>query len=267
MQTDIPKINPEKSLEVISEFMKKIVESSESEGLVVGLSGGIDSTVAVYIASRTLDKDKILGLIMPSSTTAPEDVEDALLVAENLGIQNKIINIDNLIEKFSEACEYHGPEDLYKLAEANLKARTRMIILYYHANTMNRLVLGTGNQSELLVGYFTKYGDGGVDLLPIGDLYKSDVQELARYLEIPHKILRKPPTAGLWPGQTDEKELGIKYSLLDKILYYLVDENLPAKQVAEKLEISEKEVLRIKKMMASAEHKLTSPPVPKIRRT
>jgi NAD+ synthase len=132
---------------------------------------------------------------------------------------------------------------------------------------MNRLVLGTGNKSELLVGYFTKYGDGGVDLLPLGDLYKTDVQKIATYLDIPEKIIKKPPSAGLWYGQTDEEEMGITYTLLDKILYLMADQNLNVHHIADKLEISEEEVLRIKTMMKAALHKLTPPPIPKIRRT
>ena len=140
-----------------------------------------------------------------------------------------------------------------------------MMILYYHANSMNRLVVGTGNLSELLVGYFTKYGDGGVDILPLGDLYKTDVKNIATHLKIPDKILNKAPTAGLWAGQTDEDELGIKYHLLDKILYLITTEKLEDYIIAEKLEISPKEVLRIKNMIKSAKHKITRPPVPKIR--
>lgn len=261
----IPPINPEKSVEIISGFIKQKLQESKTEGLVVGLSGGLDSATAAYISAETVDKDKILALIMPSVTTAPEDVEDALTVAGNLQIKKEIIPIDNLIEQFSDLLVQSNTKDQIKLAKANLNARIRMTILYYHANSMNRLVLGTGNKSELLVGYFTKYGDGGVDILPLGDLYKTDVARIATYLEVPDKILNKPPTAGLWYGQTDEKELGIKYQLLDKILYLLADENLHPLGVAEHLEISEEEVLRIKTMMKSAEHKLVPPPLPKIR--
>lgn len=262
----LPTINPKKSVDTISGFIKNLIEESESDGLVVGLSGGIDSSVATYISAQTMSRDKILGLIMPSGTTATEDLEDALSVAEVLGIKKKIVPIDNIIEQFTTLTIRSSSKDLYQLAQANLKARIRMMILYYHANAMNRLVLGTGNKSELLVGYFTKYGDGGVDLLPLGDLYKTDVQKIAIHLNIPFNILNKPPTAGLWHGQTDEQELGITYELLDKILYLLEDEKLQSDQVADELEMSEEEVLRIRSLMRSAEHKLVPPPIPKIGR-
>jgi len=269
MQTDkviIPEINPEENIEIISKFIKGLVNKSSSKGLVIGLSGGIDSSVAAYISIKTVDKDKILGLIMPSETTSPEDLEDALLVAENLGIKKKIIAIDDFLKRFNNLNISSVTDMENKTAKANLKARLRMIILYYHANSMNRLVLGTGNKSELMVGYFTKYGDGGVDLLPLGNLYKTDVQNIAKYLKMPENIINKPPSAGLWSGQTDEQEMGITYPLLDKILYLLHDQNLKPIKAADELEIPVEEVLRIKAMMKVAEHKLVPPPIPQIRR-
>jgi NAD+ synthase len=262
---NLPPINPEKSVEIISEFIRDKIFESKTDGLVLGLSGGLDSATAAYMAAKSIDREKILGLIMPSVTTAPEDVKDALTVAGNLEIKKEIIPIDDLLDQFTELNIHKSSKEQLKLAKANLKARIRMLILYYHANSMNRLVLGTGNKSELLAGYFTKYGDGGVDILPLGDLYKTDVRKIANYLHIPDKIIDKPPTAGLWPGQTDEDELGITYQLLDKILYALADRNIKTAQVALKLEISENEVLRIKEMMEAAEHKLIPPPLPKIR--
>ena len=261
----LPSINPKKTVEIISNFIKNKIDESKTEGLVIGLSGGLDSSTAVSISSKVIDKSNILGLIMPSKTTSQEDLEDAVTISENLGIETEIINIDNLIKPFGDLCIHSANEQYNQLANANLKARIRMMISYYHSNSMNRLVVGTGNLSELLVGYFTKYGDGGVDILPLGDLYKTDVKKIAAYLKIPDKILNKAPTAGLWAGQTDEDELGIKYHLLDKILYLITTEKLEDYIIAEKLEISPKEVLRIKNMIKSANHKITPPPVPKIR--
>lgn len=265
-KTIFPEINPKKSVEIISKFIKNVIEESGSDGLVVGLSGGIDSSLVTYIAAQAVEKDNILGLIMPSETTSSKDVEDAMRVAEELGIKKEIIPIDKHLEQFQDIDVYPKSEDHLNLAKANLKARIRMMILYYHANSMNRLVLGTGNKSELLVGYFTKYGDGGVDLLPLGDLYKVDVQKIAKHLNVPENIIKKAPTAGLWYGQTDEEELGMKYQLLDKILYLMVEENLRPEQVADKLQISKEEVFRIKSMMRSAEHKLVTPPIAEIKR-
>lgn len=266
-ELSLPQISPEKSVEIISKFIKQKIDESKTDGLILGLSGGLDSSTAAYISLKAVEKEKILALIMPSETTSPDDVEDALTVAENLEIKKEIITIDNLIEQFSELNIPISYQKQIELAKANLKPRIRMMILYYYANSMNRLVLGTGNKSELLVGYFTKYGDGGVDILPLGDLYKTDVTRIANYLSVPEKIINKPPTAGLWYGQTDEKELGIKYELLDKILYLLTDQILKPEQVADKLKISPEEVSRIKSMMESAEHKLAPPPIPKIRRS
>jgi len=130
---------------------------------------------------------------------------------------------------------------------------------------MNRLVAGTGNRTELLIGYFTKYGDGGVDILPIGDLYKTDVKKIANYLGVPKNIIEKAPTAGLWAGQTDEEELGIKYELLDKILYLMMDEKLSTEEIAQILEIPQDEVLRIKNRVKISKHKLSSPSIAEIR--
>ena len=129
---------------------------------------------------------------------------------------------------------------------------------------MNRIVAGTGNRTELLVGYFTKYGDGGVDILPIGGLYKTSVREFANYLGVPKKIIEKAPTAGLWTGQTDEDELGIKYEVLDKILYLMVDKKLNIENISKELKISEDEILRIKMMINNSKHKLSSPSIAEI---
>ncbi len=262
--TTFPQTNQEKTVETVSKFIKDKIDESKTDGLVIGLSGGLDSATAAYISLKTVDKNRILGLIMPSQTTAAEDIEDAVSVAEHLGIEKEIIPIDGLIEPFQHLCVHSTSEYHNKLADANLKARIRMMILYYHANSMNRLVLGTGNRTELLVGYFTKYGDGGVDLLPLGSIYKTQVREIAENLHVPKNIISKAPTAGLWPGQTDEQELGIKYPLLDKILYLLVDENLDAEEVSLKLEIPREEVLRIGIMVESSEHKLRAPSTPKL---
>jgi len=257
-----PKLDAEKAVDEICNFIQVKLEESKADGLVIGLSGGIDSSAVAYLCARVIESDKILGLILPSETTSSEDIADAIAVADNLGIKYKNLHIDHLIEPFPKLC----PEcSSSALANGNLKARARMMLLYYHSNSMNRLVMGTGNKTELLVGYFTKYGDGGVDVLPIGDLYKTHVKEIAAYIGVPKNIVEKAPTAGLWTGQTDEEELGIKYELLDKILYLMTDKNLNILEVAECLKISEDEVLRIKNMVESSKHKLSSPSIVEIK--
>ena len=218
---DIVKVSRE-----ISSFIENSLIESKTQGLVMGLSGGLDSSVTVKLCTEVVNTHKILGLIMPSHSTNKEDINDAVSLADSLGIQYKTIHIDPLIQLIIGACTSFPDDEKYKMANANLEARIRMLILYFHANSMNRLVVGTDNRSELLVGYFTKYGDGGVDILPIGALYKTDVRMLAKHLKIPEKIINKDPTAGLWPGQTDEDEMGIKYSLLDQILYLLTEKGM-----------------------------------------
>ena len=253
-----PKLDTQKAVDEICSFIKSKLRESKADGLVIGLSGGIDSSTVAYLCARIIETDKILGLILPSETTSSEDIKDAMMVADNLGIKYKNLHIDNLIEPFPKLCPQCSNS---ALANGNLKARIRMMLLYYHSNSMNRLVMGTGNKTELLVGYFTKYGDGGVDVLPIGDLYKTHVKEIAGHIGVPKNIIQKAPTAGLWTGQTDEEELGIKYELLDKILYLTADKNLSIHSISERLKIAENEVLRVKNMVESSKHKLSSPSI------
>jgi len=260
-ESGLENIDEKKATERIIEFLQKKIDEAQVDGLVLGLSGGIDSSTAAYICAQSLTKEKILGLIMPSETTSSEDVLHAQKVAEDLGIEYEIIHIDPLIKLFPTMC----PHEANKLAAANLKARSRMMILYYHANSLNRLVVGTGNRTELLIGYFTKYGDGGVDILPLGDLYKAHVRKIASYVGVPDEIIEKAPSAGLWSGQTDEEELGIKYDILDQLLNLLIDQKLSEEQVSEALNLPLNEVIRVKKMIKQNEHKLLLPEIPLLR--
>ena len=264
---DIPMDDGEKTIKQLSEFIKDKVSQSRSAGVVIGLSGGIDSATTAYLCARALEKEQILGIIMPTETTSYEDIDDAVTVAEELGIEYEIIAVDDLISPFNELCMHSVSNKLKNtpsrsLANANLKARIRMMILYYHANDLGRMVVGTGNRTELLVGYFTKYGDGGVDILPIGNLYKTEVRKIAEILGVPETIITKAPTAGLWHGQTDEDELGIKYETLDKLLFMMVDKEINDQKIAENLKIPVEEVLRIKNKVINSEHKLKPAPIP-----
>lgn len=260
----LPVLNVSRVAREISEFIENSLIESNAQGLVVGLSGGLDSSVTAKLCAEVVNKNKILGLIMPSQSTNRDDIDDAIKLADEMGIKHKTIPIDPLIEPVQDVCSHSLDDENYKMAGANLKARMRMLILYFHANAMNRLVVGTGNRTELLVGYFTKYGDGGVDILPIGGLYKTDVRRLAKHLEIHDNILNKDPTAGLWPGQTDEDDLGIKYELLDEILYLMTEKGIEEDVMAQKLHINLDEVVKVKLMMLAAEHKLKMPPIPQI---
>ncbi len=240
----------------IAAFIKSKVRESGAQGAVIGLSGGIDSTLTAYLTVYALGPDNVLGLMLPEKgVTSKHDMDDAVEVAKLLGIEHKVIEISSVLKAFSLTIpDFNSAK---KTANGNLKARTRMCILYYHANLMHRMVMGTGNKTELLLGYFTKYGDGGVDIEPIGGLYKTHVRELARHMGIAAKIIDKTPTAGLWPGQTDENELGVSYEMADRILAMLVDENKDVFLVKKKFppEIVDRLAARI----SSNEHKRMPP--------
>jgi NAD+ synthase len=198
----------------ISDWIKKQVEEANAKGVVFGLSGGVDSAVVSVLCKNAFPKEH-LALILPCFSSK-KDSGDAELVVKKFSLNYKIINLEDVFLSFSKILSF-GPQSK-ELAVANIKPRLRMITLYYFANKLNYLVVGTGNKSELTMGYFTKYGDGGVDILPLGDLTKTEVYRLAKVLNIPQRIIEKTPSAGLWPGQTDEGEMGIKYKLLDEII-------------------------------------------------
>ncbi|MFZ2190565.1 MAG: NAD+ synthase [Candidatus Magasanikiibacteriota bacterium] len=244
-------MNTEGAKQTIIQFIKT---QAGDKPVVLGLSGGIDSALVAYLAVEALGADKVHGLIMPSDTNIEEDLELAKRVTEYLNIQYSIFNIQPIIESYTGTLN----SALSKTTIGNLKARTRMTLLYSKANELNGLVLGTGNKTEIAIGYFTKYGDGGVDILPIGDLYKTEVRELASYLNIPQEIIDRPPTAGLWEGQTDENEIGMTYENLDKIL----------KAIENKKSLSDfniTEVERVQELIKKSEHKRALSPVCKIR--
>ncbi|MFH0819149.1 MAG: NAD+ synthase [Patescibacteria group bacterium] len=201
----------EKELKKIIAFIQKNVGRMN---IVIGLSGGLDSSVCAFLSHRAISKEKIYALIMPSQFTPKQDIKNAQLVANILEIENEIINIDSIIKVYTEQTDFIKT----KKTLGNLQARVRMSLLYAMANSSNSLVMGTGNKSEIMTGYSTKHGDGGVDLLPIGDLYKTQVRELAKFINVPEGIINAKPTAGLWNNQYDEDELKITYSKLDKIL-------------------------------------------------
>jgi NAD+ synthase len=201
--------------EKIVAWLKEKVSAAGAKGCVLGLSGGIDSAVVAALAQRAYPQDT-LAVILPVGSS-PEDVEDAWLVARHLGLRTVEINLDKAFHSFIAALETNNLA-ADNLAVANVKPRLRMAALYYLAARNNCLVVGTGNKSEIVTGFFTKYGDAGVDLEPIGDLVKTQVWELARHLHLPDKIIAKRPGAGLWPGQTDENELGFTYRQLDEYI-------------------------------------------------
>lgn len=242
-------------------FIKNKVHEADASDAVIGLSGGIDSSLTAYLSVEALGAENVLGLLLPEkNVTSEQDVEDALKIVEILGIKHKLIDISEVLRSYSSTIPDFDKKNL--IPNGNLKARIRMCILYYHANLMNRMVIGTGNKTELLLGYFTKYGDGGVDIEPLGCLYKTQVRGLAKHIGVPSRIIDKIPTAGLWPGQTDEGELGVTYEVADRILTMLVDEKKEVSEVKKKFYPEQAE--RLEKLIHANEHKRMPPQSPEI---
>lgn len=248
----------EEYADIIRAFIAENVKDAGAKGTVVGLSGGMDSSTVAKLCADALGKDKVLALVMPERETSPEDTQDAAEFAENLGIKYENIDITNSVDAFSSV--FKG--SMNKKMLGNIKARCRMVILYCHANAHDFLVMGTSNKSELLVGYFTKFGDGAADLLPLGGLYKTQVYELAGSIGIPEKILQKVPSAGLWKGQTDESELKIGYEELDQILYGF-ELGLSHEGIADRTGLPMKEIARVHELTKRSVHKRELPLAPK----
>ncbi len=217
----------------LTAWLESKLEESGCKSFIVGLSGGIDSAVVAGLCSRVRPNDTY-GFIMPCHSN-PDDARYAQMVADAFNISAKKIVLDEIYDSLlSKLTDEPYEENKQNLAFANIKPRLRMTTLYFYANKYNGLVVGTGNKAEITVGYFTKYGDGGADLLPIANLVKGEVFELAKYLGVPKPIIDKKPSAGLWHGQDDEEEMGITYKQLDH--YIKTGEGEPrVKEIIERL--------------------------------
>ena len=213
MSDDFLSLDYGKVAETITRFISRQVTLRKKKGIVVGLSGGIDSSVCVILACRALPSHNIIGLSMPEKhVTSQKDVQNVRSLAKKLKIKYKEIDI----ERGKKILLNNPIKD--KLAGGNFSARIRMSLLYYHAATNNLLVLGTADKSELMIGYFTKFGDAGADIFPIGELYKTQVRLLGKELELPYQILQQPSSPGFWRGHLAEKEIGLPYQEIDRIL-------------------------------------------------
>lgn len=250
----------EDQVKIVTSFIRHHLEESGRAGLVVGMSGGIDSSLVAKLCADAVGPQRVLGAWLGEGPPQGEDHRDAADWARALGIHLRAIDIDPFVIAFRDRLEV-DPED--KIGLGNIKARVRMIILYDIARRENRLVMGTGNKSEVLLGYFSKMGDGGVDFLPIGDLYKTQVREMAKFLGLPKRLLEKVPTAGLWAGQTDEDELGVTYDVLDRILVGM-ELRMRPEDIAERAGASLEIVNRVERMHQSSVHKRKVPLIPKI---
>lgn len=202
-------------VDAIVSWLQGKIKQSGVEGLVVGISGGVDSALISALAMKACAKDKVLGLIIPCGGSKADE-ESAMKVVKAIDIDARRVDLSGILAEFDVQVNRDLPEETQRLRYANAKSRLRMVALYYYANALNYLVLGTSNRTEIELGYYTKYGDGGVDIEPIGHLLKREVREMAAYLGIPDEVVNRTPSAGLWEGQTDEEEIGFSYDELDK---------------------------------------------------
>ena len=269
----------------ITAFVDRVVADAGADGVVVCLSGGIDSTVAATLAVEALGSDAVTGLLLPADATDDGDERDARAVANSLEIDHCTLpvqpHLDGLLSSIvgeqlelsidvspqitstaTPAQTFPSARSAHRRAIGNAAARLRMTTAYFVANVTDRLVLGTGNRTERLLGYSTKYGDGGVDLLPIGDRYKTEVRQLARSLDVPDRIVEKPPTAGLWADQTDEAELGAPYELIEAILRALVDDGASVAATARRLDVDRDLVAQFDRRYRDSAHKRRPVPTP-----
>jgi NAD+ synthase len=243
----------------IEAFIADTVARAGADGAVLGLSGGVDSSLTAHLAVSALGADRLHGLVLPSTVNRDDNMGDAEAVAQDLGIEYDVVEIEPFVDVLLDA--FPEVEDDYE-AVGNARARTRGVVNYLVANHENRVVLGTGNRTEAMVGYFTKYGDQAVDCNPIGNCYKRQVRQLASHAGVPERIVEKPATAGLWPDQTDEDELGMDYATLDGVLALHVDGPLSTAATVEALDVSRDVVERVDELVAASGHKRSMPPAP-----
>ncbi len=247
----------DETIERIVRFLKTHSERIGAKHLIVGMSGGVDSSVAAVLCSMAVGGRRTLGFCLPEAETRnPANIRDAEEVARKFGIMLKTIDVTPIIKATTSVL--HPSTANATLPLGNVKARLRAMILYYYANTSKGVVVGTGDKSEIMLGYFTKHGDGACDIQPLGDLYKTTVRDMARHLRLPPRIYSKQSSPELWPGQTAEKELGLAYEKLDLILWGL-ERWMPAPEISRELRIPVKTVESVRKSWLLAEHKRRPP--------
>jgi NAD+ synthase len=251
----------EKVVDKVHRFLQNKLEETGAEGYVLGISGGLDSAVGAKLAVDAVGSENVYGWVMPGKPSDPENMEDARQLCDSLDLNYREADIEEVVNDFTKK----APISTGEVTEGNIRARVRMVYEYTDANENDLLVLGAGNKTEIKIGYFTKYGDGAVDVRPIADLYKTEVKELAEHIGLDQKFIEKQPTAGLWEGQTDEGELGATYSKIDTIMKHIIETDLDIEEISDKTGIQESEVERFKKMYEKSKHKRQQPPSPSLR--
>jgi NAD+ synthase len=257
----LPDIDAEVAVEVIAGFIRSQLAQTGFSRLVVGLSGGVDSATTAFLASRAVEPGNLLALRMPYRTSSADSEADAQLVVDALGCQTERIDITPMADPM--LAQISGTDAETRVRRGNVMARLRMIVLYDRSAAFDALVIGTSNKTEALLGYGTLYGDMAAAIQPIGDLYKSQLRAVAGCLGVPEPILDKPPSADLWPGQTDEDELGASYQDLDRVLYALVDRRWSQDRCV-RAGMDARLVKRVASTVARTEYKRQLPPVAKV---
>jgi NAD+ synthase len=224
------RLNAELACAALTAFIRDAVETTGTQGVVVGLSGGIDSALAAGLAVRALGPERVLALLLPYRTSSPDSAADAEAVAQAFGIDAGRCDISPMVDAYFAGREEGGAD---RVRRGNLMSRIRMAVLFDHAKARGALVLGTSNKTEILLGYSTLFGDNASSINPLGDLYKCQVVQLARHIGVPEAVVTKKPSADLWPGQTDEGELGFGYDLADEVLYLMFNRAFEPEEVME----------------------------------
>lgn len=250
MPRDFISVDYEKITLRITKFNSENVKSRKKSGVLIGLSGGLDSSVCLVLADKALDKNRIMGLIMPERGFTPQiDIDNAFELAEKLKIRHKEIHFEGVKKTLLR----NLPTD--ELSAGNLSARLRMALLFHYAGTRNLLVLGTSDKSEMMIGYFTKFGDGAADMLPIGGLFKTQVRMLGKKLGLSEQIINQPSSPRFWKGHVAEKELGLTYDEIDTILQYSLDGDL------DKCILSKRKIKIVSDLVRKSRHKREHIPV------
>ncbi|HRE42144.1 MAG TPA: NAD+ synthase [Ignavibacteria bacterium] len=246
--------------ELLVNFLKNEIHKTGLKKAVIGLSGGIDSAVSTYLTVKALGNENVLCCLMPYKTSSKNSLDDALLCVDDLKVRHKVIEISGMVDSYLDEIK---DENITNVRKGNIMARCRMIALYDHSAAENALVIGTGNKTEILLGYTTLFGDSASAINPVGDLYKTQLIDLAKHLKIPQSIIDKKPSADLWEGQTDEAEMGFSYENVDKYLFLKIDERKSEDEI-KKYGFDDEFMKKVNKMIIRNQFKRLPPVIAKV---